>query len=136
MTMWCDRGLVRCSFYYGLATTEKDYHAELRRMKVAEKHWAPFISNAQSDATVHWLANTKEGKPAAIVCIRVTPGRTGLEIAGLLVHEAVHLWQAFRKDIGELEPSSEFEAYSIQVFAQELMRQYREQTKRRHKVTK
>lgn len=129
---WCDREMVRCPLRYGLATTEKSYHEELRRLKVPEKDWSPFISTTHSHATTHIFDSPKHGV-AIIVCIRPGPGRTGIEIAGLLVHEAVHIWQEACSNIGEREPSPEFEAYSIQAIAQGLLWQYRDQVIRRRR---
>jgi hypothetical protein len=56
----------------------------------------------------------------------VAEGITGLQVAALLVHEAVHVWQLFRESIGEHGPSKEFEAYSIQAISQRLMERYRD----------
>jgi hypothetical protein len=42
----------------------------------------------------------------------------------MLVHEAVHVWQFHCENIGEREPSIEFEAYSIQAVSQFLMEAY------------
>lgn len=52
--------------------------------------------------------------------------RTSIEIHGLLLHEAVHVWQRVKKLMGELEPSVEFEAYSIQRIAQDLFSMFEE----------
>ena len=46
--------------------------------------------------------------------------RSLLQIYGLLLHEAVHIWQRVKVLMGESEPSKEFEAYSIQRIAQDL----------------
>ena len=40
---------------------------------------------------------------------------------GLIVHESVHVWQEIKSLMNEKEPSAEFEAYSIQVIAQQLL---------------
>jgi hypothetical protein len=61
---------------------------------------------------------------ACVVALRVTDGRTAIEIAGLLVHEAVHVWQHYAESIGERNPGAEQEAYAIQAIAQELMAEY------------
>jgi hypothetical protein len=45
-------------------------------------------------------------------------------VVALLVHEAVHLWQYIKEDIGEHNPSKEFEAYAIQNLTQELLQSY------------
>lgn len=40
---------------------------------------------------------------------------------GLIIHEAVHIWQEIKNRMREDEPSIEFEAYSIQVISQDLL---------------
>ena len=62
----------------------------------------------------------------AIVQIGDTSERTSVEIHGLLLHEAVHVWQRIRQRMGEREPSIEFEAYSIQRIAQDLFSMFEE----------
>lgn len=47
-------------------------------------------------------------------------------VHGLLLHEAQHIWQELRKKMGEEDPSSEFEAYSVQRIAQDLFDMYDE----------
>ena len=49
-----------------------------------------------------------------------------LQIHGLLLHEAVHIWQRIKILMGEKEPSIEFEAYSIQRIAQDLFSMFEE----------
>ncbi|HBN5965817.1 TPA: hypothetical protein L3H12_002550 [Acinetobacter baumannii] len=60
----------------------------------------------------------------AVVQLGDTSERNLIEVYGLLLHEAVHVWQKVRKLMGEKEPSSEFEAYSIQAIAQDLFEMY------------
>lgn len=43
----------------------------------------------------------------------------------MLTHEAVHIWQEIKLQLGEKEPSYEFEAYSIQNISQNLMEAYK-----------
>ncbi|WP_445405992.1 hypothetical protein [Acinetobacter pittii] len=62
----------------------------------------------------------------AVVQLGDTSERKLIEIYGLLLHEAVHVWQKVKKLMGEKEPSSEFEAYSIQAIAQDLFKMYEE----------
>jgi hypothetical protein len=133
MTVWCDRHLLTTPIYYGLALTEDDFHRELRRLGLKPKDWPAWIANDHSDAMVHRLTHKASGRECAIVCLRLKKGFDGVQVAALLVHEAVHLWQEFRDHIGERSPSSEFEAYSIQSIAQELMNAYVALTKRKKK---
>lgn len=62
----------------------------------------------------------------AIVQIGDTSQRTSVEIHGLLLHESVHVWQRIRQRMGEHNPSTEFEAYSIQAIAQDLFAMFEE----------
>lgn len=62
----------------------------------------------------------------AIVQIGDTSKRTSVEIHGLLLHESVHVWQRIRQRMGEHNPSTEFEAYSIQSIAQDLFAMFEE----------
>lgn len=48
-------------------------------------------------------------------------GRSRVEIAGLLCHEATHVWQAVREAMNDPgQPSVEFEAYAMQAIFQGL----------------
>lgn len=127
MKIWLDRNLIRAPLYYGLCTTEAMFRRELKRHNVLRDRWPNFILNGHSDATTHYF--TQKNETCAIVCIRARSENTGIQIAALLVHEAVHIWQEVKTLIGESSPSLEFEAYSIQAIAQELMEAYVEQTK-------
>lgn len=80
-----------------------------------------FMSNG-CDAQVNFY----DGDYLAIVQIGDTSERTSVEIHGLLLHEAVHIWQRIRQRMGEHSPSTEFEAYSIQAVAQDLFAMFEE----------
>ncbi len=62
----------------------------------------------------------------AIVQIGDTSDKDQIQVYGLLLHEAVHVWQIVKRRMGEREPSVEFEAYSIQAIAQDLFEMYEE----------
>lgn len=71
----------------------------------------------------HYASNDK-GEDVCIVCVRPGKRNTPIEIAGVLVHEAVHVWQRYCDGIGEKSPGLEQEAYGVQSIAQELMSEY------------
>lgn len=121
--VWLDRRLVELPYYFRLCVTEKDFNAELKRMKI---HPIPFLATPFADATCHFLENSN-GKNCVIVCIGNHNKRTLVEIYGLLIHEAVHIWQGACELIGEHSPGKETEAYAIQSIAQELIASYNEQ---------
>lgn len=119
---WCTSTLIVTPVRYTLCVTEKAYAAEMRRLRVA----APLAwISAGAGATCHTLEC--DGETRCVVCIPAhAPGMTGIQTAALLVHEAVHVWQAICRSIGENHPSAEFEAYSVQCIAQELMARFAE----------
>lgn len=128
-TRWIDRHLVVAPHYIGLCLSEKEFKRELKRLDIAREEWPMFLGSRHANATCHFFDNLKTGKRIALVCMGSTKRVTTVQVHGLLVHEAVHIWQAIRDDIGERYPSSEFEAYSIQSIAQGLMQAYKGMTK-------
>lgn len=66
----------------------------------------------------------QKGKTCIIVTMRpeAEKGVSRIQVAGLLAHEAVHVWQFIKKTIGETEPGWEMEAYSVQAIFQNLYR--------------
>jgi len=120
---WCDRSLFEAPLYYGFAANERSFHKELRRMGVRRKDWPPYLNDG-AGATAHFFE--KGDKCSVIVCLKASKKYTGIQIAALLVHEAVHIWQHIRNAIGEKNPGSESEAYAIQRISQSLMYAYAE----------
>lgn len=123
---YCDRALFISPVYYALCTNEKSFYKEMKRLKISKEIAGSFIKNEWSHATVHHFE--KKGKYMSIVCIdkkqAIKDKRSPNEIVGLLIHEAVHIWQEIKLHIDENHPSAEFEAYSIQNIAQNLIGQY------------
>lgn len=64
----------------------------------------------------------KAGVPGIVVTLNATKIQscTRVEIAGILAHEATHVWQLIREQIGEESPGMEMEAYAIQAIFQGL----------------
>jgi len=109
---------------YCLVTTEEAYYAEMDRLGVhRSEQGSPTGGSAAAVTFVKAEANTAR-EDVAVVCILGFETKSGIEIAGLLVHEAVHVWQREVRHIGESEPSDEFMAYGIQWIAQELMEKF------------
>lgn len=125
---WLDRTLTQCAYHYCLITSETDFIAELKRIKLPEYKWTEWISPDMHATTHHFI---HEGKPCAIVCIRPDLKKyTGIQTAALLVHEAVHIWQKHASYIGSHnDHGDEEEAYAIQNIAQELMESFAKEVK-------
>ncbi len=128
-TRWLDRGYLGTNFYFCLCTSEKQFYDELKRLGIPRDRWPEFMGSESADATV-WHFECVTQRPALIVCFKVNPERTPIEVAGLLVHEATHLWQRAKRDMNEENPGDEVEAYAIQHFSQQLMEAYNEQVNR------
>lgn len=122
---WCDNKMMTGPFYV-LVLNEAEYHKAMRRMRVPKRERSAWV-NPGSRGTVTKLTN-EEGELAVIVAVEVSEQDDQLAVFGILVHEAVHVFQIWCEHIGEREPSSEFEAYSIQKIAQELMTHYATRT--------
>lgn len=128
---WLDRDLL-VGPYLCLCLSEAAFKATMDHMEVPEgkrpRRWVT------SDACVHIFdsgALEKVDSMCCVVCIdgAEAKGRDPVAVAGLLVHEAVHVFQNWSESIGEHQPSSEMEAYSIQAISQRLMWSFKEQTK-------
>lgn len=112
--------------HFTLCLTDKQFRAELDRLKCSEY---PLFQTEGADAATHWLEF--KGKPCAIVCLHLETDDP-IVIAGLLVHEATHIYQgALRKLSNAPDPGGEIQAYAIQWISQNLMWEFRRQTKGR-----
>lgn len=100
--------------YVGFTTSNDAFQREMRRLNV--KGEIGFVSNERSNATTHFLSN--HGKSLAIICMQPHSRRHSKEqYAALLAHEATHVVQEMRQDLGEL--GREAEAYLVQQIVQE-----------------
>lgn len=125
-TEWCDRSLINTPFSFTVCTTETAFHRLLGKLGIEH---CPWIKNTWSNATAHFYPADKDRAACALVCIRGWEGKDPIVVAGLLVHEAVHLWQEVCANLGEDHPSVEFEAYGIQWISQQLMWEFQRQTR-------
>jgi hypothetical protein len=104
--------------YVGFTTSPDAFAREMRRLKISDADG--FIKNAHSNATTHFLSN--HGSNLAIICIQPFSRRVSKEqYAALIAHEAVHVVQEMRSNLGDL--GSEAEAYLVQQMVQEGLQQ-------------
>lgn len=123
--LWLNRDLLRGP-YLAMCLTQPQYKAAMAHMRIENP--PSMFGTEHCHASTHVLVNP-DGDLACVVTLRPTAGRSGTEVAGLLVHEAVHVWQAWCKHVGEDEPGDETEAYAIQWISQQLMDAYINLTK-------
>ena len=117
---WLDRRIALPGPYITLAMDEPEFMAAVKHLGVTDHH--PWIKNAHSNATTHFFR--LPGKLCVVVSLNEWNGRDPVEVAGLLIHEAVHIWQRHAEDMGEHSPADEQEAYAIQSIAQELLAEF------------
>lgn len=128
---WIERSLI-VGPYVTLVLSEQQFHKAMRHCQIRKEDRGDWVSS-DANATVHFPGNPAK-EQCCIVAVRVEKKTDPNSVVGILVHEAVHIWQSFKRYIGEKEPSDEFEAYSIQSISQRLIAAYSEQTAKRHKV--
>lgn len=119
---WLDRRIGAPGPYMALCLSQEDFDKAVKHLRTVGKA-APFV-NAGSSATTHFFTLSGTEELTAVIGLTDTDGRSGVQIAAMLVHEAVHVWQRYAETIGEHEPGIEQEAYAVQSIAQELMQEY------------
>lgn len=120
---WLDRRIAAPAQYLTLCLSVEEFAAACKHLRVP----APsFLATDHANATTHFFTCAR-GR-AAVVCLGDYSTRSPVEIAGLLVHEAVHVWQDYAEGIGERSPGIEQEAYAVQSIAQELMAEFARRT--------
>jgi hypothetical protein len=122
--LWLDRTVAPLAPYVTLVRTERDYLKAMKTCGIVNPD--KWVSDENGGATVHYLADLK-GKKCCIVAISVSKDGTPIEIAALLVHEAVHVVQNYFEDISERNPAKEQMAYAVQYMSQTLMTEYERQ---------
>ena len=115
--------------YFGFCPDEKAWHRELKKLGVPSE---PYPTN---DARCYTF--TSHAKAACVVTLneKLDKNNDPIGVAGLLIHEAAHVWQTMRETMGEVAPSREFEAYSLQNISMGLLKAY-DQTRAPKRKTK
>ena len=119
-TKWLDRRIACSGPHLALCLSADEFHAAMAHIN-ADDQSARWVRGGS--ATTHCVSDDS-GKLTCIVCISDFDGRDPIEVAGLLVHEAVHVWQRYAASIGEDRPGDEQEAYAVQAISQELMAEF------------
>ena len=117
---WLDRRISVPGPYLCLCLSDDEYRQAMKHLQ--QDQFGPWIKTPQADASAHHIWS-KDGM-AVVVCLNNIKDKNPIVIAGLLIHEAVHAWQAWCEFYGEHRPGDEQEAYAIQGISQELMAEF------------
>lgn len=101
--------------FVGLCFDEKVFAAEMKRIGI--KQSVPFLGSHLADATIHHFVH--QGVSTYILTLGSCKGKSKELVAGLVAHEAVHIIQNMKKDLGKL--GKEAEAYLVQMIVQETL---------------
>lgn len=120
---WLNRKAMPLLPFLRLCLSQADFDKACKGIKQPSTPWL----TPGFQGRVHVFENVVQGTIACIVCIDAKGLRYEV-LAGLIIHEAVHVWQHYRDDVlNDRNPSSECEAYVIQNIAQTLLEAYGEQ---------
>lgn len=109
-----------------LCSSVERFHCALKDANVPRKSWPFYDWDLFSAQTVHNL-RSRTDFPAYFVLVGRHVPENPIGVAGMLVHEAVHVFQRYCAYIGEHEPSKEFEAYAIERIFTNLANEYHTQ---------
>ena len=120
---WLGRRVAKEGSYLILCLTDKELQKAIKPLT----KYSVFFPESGAKCSTFTKETTDE--LCAVVTLSKSAQQLSLvEVYGLLVHEAVHVWQAYADSIGEVSPGKEQEAYAIQAIAQELMAEYERRT--------
>ena len=128
---WLDRGGATPLPFYCLCLTEADLERTTAYLKVPKEDRPLFMASPKANATAHLFYKLPMRVAIVTMDWRKAAKEKAIVVAGLLVHEAVHVWQFHVETLREENPGDEQEAYSVQWISQQLMWSYVEQTRRR-----
>lgn len=125
---WLDRTAMPPLPYYTLCTDADSFARVLKEIKIPETAKPSFYFGS-FDASVSILYEHKKTFCIVKICKIGAKKRKPIDVACLLVHEAVHIAQEYWRSHFEKNPAEEQMAYVIQHISQQLMTEYERQIK-------
>lgn len=132
---WADKTLMPAKVSYRLCMGEQEFRGILRWLKVPVVRRPEFIAQKSYCAVTHTF-DASDGRRFCVVCMPFKKNEPPLKVVATLVHEAVHVWQVTTQYIEETAPSCEFEAYSIETIASELIKEYANRLRQRTRAAR
>lgn len=126
--LWLDRNLLTGG-YLAFVTSQEEFEQALKDIDCTDCNEA-FLPKGWPACTRHF--DNVNGSTAFIVAFSMEAAakEDPIDVAALLVHEAVHVWQGTERTAGKLGCfGDEGEAYSIQNISTRLMTAYAEKLK-------
>lgn len=111
-------------YYYGFCPNKIAWDKEMARLDLGIVDIMQYPSS--HGRTTFFSPNTHNVKDNGALVTINEGGREPIQIAALIVHEAVHIKQAILESVGEDNVGHETEAYLVQRIAQDLMYMYAE----------
>lgn len=127
-SVWCDRGLFQGG-YLALVTSQEEFNQALADIKMVG-YGDAYVPNGWPACT-HTFENV-DGSIACIVGLNMEHAakQDPIDVAALLVHEAVHVFQQNEAAAGKMGCfGTEGEAYAIQNISTRLMSAYADKLK-------
>lgn len=121
---WADKTLMAARVRYRLCMSAQEFHSVMRWLRVPMAQRPEFIAEKSYCAVTHTF-DRYDRRRFCVVCFPFKKDEAPLDVVSTLIHEAVHVWQITKAYIEETTPSCEFEAYSIEKIAYELIKEYR-----------
>lgn len=110
MNKWLNQTVLRTSVSIGLFVSDKEFRAELKRLKITTELAFPMPDNATT-----WLLKSDDGKnkKIAMICMNIET-KDIVEIHALIAHEVVHVLKFILDDFKIQDPDEEFAANALQ----------------------
>ena len=121
-TRWHNQALIKGCAQYALCTTQAEFDALLVKLKQPPEK---FLAGNEQALSCTYEKPGRSKRPCVVVCVDASKKQSLEKYYSTLIHESVHVWQEFREYIGEDKPSTEFEAYSIERIAYNLMMEFK-----------
>ena len=115
--------------YVGIVFTKRAFFNVLKKLEVEDAVKEQWVGDGSAGANC-LLLRKDNGDIVSLVSLDPADyeGRSSAQVAAILAHEAVHVWQYMRDEMKEHKPGAETEAWVIQYYTQRFIIAYEEFT--------
>lgn len=112
------------NYSYGFCPDKKAWDKFWKRVDLGKMHLPCYPTESDARTTFTDPSEYNVIHPIALVTLNNELDKDPIQVASLLVHEAVHIKQAILEYFGEQNVGHETEAYMVQRISQDLMNMY------------